>query len=65
MAKKLTPRADFILNAPTEAIAKRAWDAMIMASTHDPDHQKEINKLNKRVERLERLIEDLQRPEDV
>ena len=44
-----TPRAKFIAEADDKKVAARAWDAMIMASTHDPD-------LLRRIVRLENLV---------
>ena len=56
--KKLTPRANFVLNAPVAHIAARAWDALMLASSHDPDHHSWLKELEKIMNR------DLQRIED-
>ena len=43
----MTLRAKFILDASKnpKRLAAYAWDAMQLASTHDPDHAKELKKL--------------------
>jgi hypothetical protein len=45
----MTPRAKFIAEASKnpKKLAAYAWDAMQLASTHDPDHAKEIAGLRK------------------
>lgn len=61
MSKKLSPRANFIKNATIESIAARAWDAMMMASSHDPDHHKWLteitNVLNKELKAVESRLD--------
>lgn len=49
--KKLTPRAQFIKNATVKVIAARAWDAIQMASTHDPDHNKWLTEISRVINR--------------
>jgi hypothetical protein len=41
----MTPRAAFIKNADLKRLAAYAWDAMQLASTHDPDLAKSIKQL--------------------
>lgn len=60
--KKLTPRAEFVKHACLKRVRQRAWDAMEMASTHDPDHAKELVELRSRVEVLERQMERIGAP---
>ena len=59
--KKLTPRANFVLNAPVADIAARAWDALMMTSSHDPDHHKWLtqitNVLNKDLKEIESRLD--------
>ena len=50
--KKLTPRANFIKNADIKKLAAYAWDAMQLASTHDPDLQARIAILERQTEIL-------------
>jgi hypothetical protein len=47
MAKKLSPRAKFIKEVDIKRLAAYAWDAMQLASSHDPDHAKELKQLRK------------------
>ena len=42
---KLSPRANFIVNADIKKLKGYAWDAMQLASSHDPDHAKELKRL--------------------
>lgn len=49
---KLSPRAKFIKTASLEKVAAYAWDAMQLASSHDPDHEKRLAILERQVERL-------------
>lgn len=41
----MTTRATFIANADLKKLAAYAWDAMQLASSHDPDHAKQLEKL--------------------
>lgn len=63
--KKETPRARFIKECDPKKIATVAWDAMCMASTHDPDLVKAISetdhKLESWVKQLWREIDILKR----
>ncbi len=43
--KKKSPRAKFISEVKLKRLAGYAWDAMRLASTHDPDHAKELKRL--------------------
>ena len=56
----MTPRAKFIKESVDKKVAARAWDAMSMASTHDPD-------LLRRIVMLECLVSILREyaPRDV
>ncbi len=44
--KKLTPKAKFIKEANPQSVAALARDSMQMASTHDPEHQAALVRLN-------------------
>lgn len=50
--KKLSPRANFIKTVDFERLAGYAWDAMQLASTHDPDLETRISILERQVERI-------------
>jgi hypothetical protein len=45
----MTPRAKFIKEASKnpKKLAAWAWDAMMLASSHDPDHSKDLAALHK------------------
>lgn len=58
----MTPRAKFVKKPNLEKVAAHAWDAMTMASTHDPDHAKELRELRSRIEVLERQMERIGAP---
>lgn len=60
MFKKLTPRADFIKNATDERVRGFLWDAMQLASSHDPEHEKAINDLTKKIKVLTDRVEELE-----
>ncbi len=45
--RKLSPRAKFIAEADLKKLAGWSWDAMKLASTHDPDHSKKLIELDK------------------
>ena len=47
--KKLSPRAKFIAEADIKKLAAFVWDAMQLASTHDPDHEKRLRALERPV----------------
>jgi hypothetical protein len=75
--RKLTPRAKFIATVSQEKLAAYAWEAMRLASTHDPDHDKlirhslkeirilgcDFQKLESRIQILERQIERIGAPQ--
>jgi hypothetical protein len=44
--KKQSPRAKFISEVGLKKLAGYAWDAMQLASSHDPDHAKELKLLS-------------------
>ena len=59
----MTPRAKFIAEASKnpKKLAAWAWDAMMLASSHDPDHAKELASIHKElVLDFDRII-DVQR----
>lgn len=60
--KKETPRAKFIKEAAPKAIAAMTWDAMHMASTHDPDLVKAISETD---HKLESWVKQLWREVDI
>ena len=43
--KKQSPRAKFIEKTDFLKLKAYAWDAMRLASTHDPDHEKKLEDL--------------------
>lgn len=43
--KRQSPRAKFIAEIDLQRLAGYAWDAMSLASSHDPDHAKQLEKL--------------------
>lgn len=46
MKRKLSPRAKFLKNRTTiKSVAAYAWDAMQLASSHDPEHAEELRRL--------------------
>jgi hypothetical protein len=66
----MTPREKFIKYASHRHIAKKAWDAMMMASTHDPDHaqklkcmMRDVNIIFDKLHVIERQIERLGAPQ--
>ena len=57
----MSARAKFIEHANRKQVAAKAWDAMMMASTHDPDLLKAIRNLDSQVDRLFRKLSKLER----
>jgi hypothetical protein len=47
MARKLSLRAKFIKEADVKRLAGYTWDAMQLASSHDPEHARELKQLRK------------------
>ena len=47
-----SPRSKFIETITLQKLAGYAWNAMSLASTHDPDHEKQIKQLQKGQEEL-------------
>jgi hypothetical protein len=43
--RKQSPRAKFIARADLKRLAAYAWDAMQLASSHDPDHAKDLKRI--------------------
>ena len=56
-------RAKFIASKDIKEIAAHAWDALTLASTHDPDHAKKLRELESRIEVLERQMERIGAPQ--
>ena len=52
MKKKQSRRARFIKEADLQTVAAWAWDAMMLVSTHDPEHEHRLNILERQTERL-------------
>jgi len=52
MTKKKGPRASFIERSDLKKVAAFAWDAMQLASSHDPDLEDRIVILERQMERL-------------
>jgi len=50
--KKQSPKAKFIAEVDLKRLAGCAWDAMILASTHDPDHDIRLSILERQMERF-------------
>lgn len=68
--RKLTPRAAFIKNVDLKRLAAFAWDAMQLASSHDPDHAKQLEecriwllKLERRLDVIDRQMERIGAPQ--
>lgn len=45
MKKKQSPRSKFIKESDLENVARVAWDAMMLASYHDPEHAAGLKRL--------------------
>jgi hypothetical protein len=54
-----SPRFKFIHEASDERVRGYLWDAMQLASTHDPDHAKELKQLGIDLRRALRWCERL------
>ena len=58
-------RAKFIKESDIKKIAAVAWDALVLASTHDPDHEKQLRRLESliyaEVKFQDRRFRDLER----
>lgn len=59
----MSPRAKFVKDVTPKRLAGYSWDAMQLASTHDPDHAKELKELRMRIEVMERQLERLGAPQ--
>lgn len=55
----MSARAKFIEHANRKQVAAKSWDAMMMASSHDPDHAKELKRLGVEIRRALRWCERL------
>ena len=53
---KLSPRKKFIESASLKRLARHSWDAMQLASTHDPDHAKILRDIISRIQVIERQL---------
>ncbi len=47
MKKKQSPRSRFIEEQNIKSIAAHSWDAMMLASSHDPEHEAALIRLEK------------------
>jgi hypothetical protein len=63
MAKKLSRRANFIATVDLKKLAEYAWDAMQLASSHDPDHAFTLESFEDRISVLERQMERIGAPQ--
>jgi hypothetical protein len=59
----VTNRAKFIATADEKKLRGWAWDAMMLASTHDPDHAKELRAITDRLNIIERQLERIGAPQ--
>lgn len=54
---KKSPRQEFLddcyLRNDIKRVAAMAWDAMQLASSHDPEHAQELKEFRRRLEKLE------------
>jgi hypothetical protein len=50
--KKQTPRANFIVTVDIKKLAGYSWDAMQLASKHDPDLLARIEIIERQLQRL-------------
>lgn len=57
-----TPRKKFVEGVTFKRLAGYSWDAMQLASTHDPEYAKYILKLERRLAILERQMERIGAP---
>ena len=48
----MTPRAKFLKEMNLKDIASVAWDALMLASNHDPDLESRISILERQMQRL-------------
>lgn len=55
-----TPRAIFIKSITHEGLAGYAWDAMQLASSHDPEHEADLIRLFRAIENLQRRVDALE-----
>jgi hypothetical protein len=60
---KMSARHNFIQTINLKRLAAYAWDAMQLASSHDPDHAKELKELRIRIDVLERQLERIGVPQ--
>ena len=58
----MSPRVKFIATITIKKLAGYCWDAMQLASTHDPEHAIELDELRTRVAVLERQMERIGAP---
>ena len=56
----MTPRSAFINNANLEKVAAKSWDAMELASSHDPEHAKDIRDVLDVVRDLAKVVENVE-----
>ena len=59
----MSPRKKFIKTVTFKRLAGYSWDAMQLASSHDPDLLKAIRNLDSQVELLERRLDRLGAPQ--
>lgn len=48
-----SPRSKFLARFSDKELASVVWDVLKLASSHDPDHEREISRISKKLGRLE------------
>jgi len=59
----MTPRAKFIASRDEKTLRGWVWDAMMIASTHDPVHAKELKSITDRLDVIERQLQRIGAPQ--
>lgn len=54
ITRAASPRSRFLERFSDKKLAAVVWEIQRLATTHDPDHARELRKLGRRVGRLER-----------
>jgi hypothetical protein len=58
-----SPRSKFLEKFDDHRLAAVVWDLMELATTHDPDHAKELRNLHSRLELAERRLDRIGAPQ--
>lgn len=60
---KATARKEYVSNVSDKVLKSDVYDALILASTHDPDHSKILDDLKDRVELIEHVLQRIGAPQ--